>query len=40
MKIQEGVMQTGLVVLLGLGIFLIFKETLQLSFIQQIFQKM
>jgi membrane-associated protease RseP (regulator of RpoE activity) len=39
-KIQEGVMQTGLVLLLGLGIFLIFKETLQLEFVQQIFQKL
>lgn len=28
MRIQEGVMQTGLVLLLGLGIFLIVKETL------------
>ncbi|MBE9055336.1 RIP metalloprotease RseP [Sphaerospermopsis sp. LEGE 08334] len=39
-KIQEGVMQTGLVLLLGLGIFLIFKETLQLEFVQQIFQNL
>lgn len=39
-KIQEGVMQTGLVLLLGLGIFLIFKETLQLDFVQQIFQNL
>jgi membrane-associated protease RseP (regulator of RpoE activity) len=39
-KIQEGVMQTGLVLLFGLGIFLIFKETLQLEFVQQIFQKL
>lgn len=31
-KIQEGVMQTGLVLLLGLGIFLIVKETTQLTF--------
>jgi membrane-associated protease RseP (regulator of RpoE activity) len=30
-KIQEGVMQTGLVLLLGLGIFLIVKETSQLT---------
>ncbi|MFM7368691.1 MAG: RIP metalloprotease RseP, partial [Sphaerospermopsis kisseleviana] len=37
---QEGVMQTGLVLLLGLGIFLIFKETLQLDFVQQIFQNL
>lgn len=39
-KIQEGVMQTGLVLLLGLGVFLIFKETLQLDFVQQLFQKL
>ena len=40
MKIQESVMQTGLVLLLGLGVFLIFKETLQLDFVQQLFQKL
>jgi membrane-associated protease RseP (regulator of RpoE activity) len=39
-KVQEGVMQTGLVLLLGLGIFLIVKETTQLEFIQQLFQKL
>jgi membrane-associated protease RseP (regulator of RpoE activity) len=37
-KIQEGVMQTGLVLLLGLGIFLICKETLQLDFVQHLLQ--
>ncbi|NET70036.1 MAG: RIP metalloprotease RseP [Sphaerospermopsis sp. SIO1G2] len=37
-KIQEGVMQTGLVLLLGLGIFLIVKETTQLDFVQQLIQ--
>lgn len=37
-KIQEGVMQTGLVLLLGLGIFLIVKETSQLEWIQQLLQ--
>lgn len=31
-RIQESVMQTGLVLLLGLGIFLIVKETTQLTF--------
>jgi len=31
-RLQEGVMQTGLVLLLGLGIFLIVKETTQLTF--------
>ncbi|MBU7582566.1 MAG: RIP metalloprotease RseP [Nostoc sp. TH1S01] len=30
-RVQEGVMQTGLVLLLGLGIFLIVKETIQLT---------
>ncbi|WP_353932534.1 RIP metalloprotease RseP [Okeanomitos corallinicola TIOX110] len=37
-KIQEGVMQTGLVLLLGLGIFLIVKETTQLDVVQQLIQ--
>jgi membrane-associated protease RseP (regulator of RpoE activity) len=39
-KIQETVMQTGLVLLLGLGIFLIVKETTQLELVQQLFQKL
>ncbi|GAB1541106.1 RIP metalloprotease RseP [Scytonema sp. NUACC21] len=37
-RIQEGVMQTGLVILLGLGIFLILKETTQLEWVQKLFQ--
>ncbi len=37
-RIQEGVMQTGLVLLLGLGIFLILKETTQLEWVQKLFQ--
>jgi RIP metalloprotease RseP len=37
-RIQEGVMQTGLVLLLGLGIFLILKETTQLEWVQRLFQ--
>ncbi len=37
-RIQEGFMQTGLVILLGLGIFLIFKETTQLSWVKSLFQ--
>lgn len=37
-RIQEGVMQTGLVLLLGLGIFLIIKETTQLEWVQRLFQ--
>jgi membrane-associated protease RseP (regulator of RpoE activity) len=42
MKVQESVMQTGLVLLLGLGIFLIVKETTeltsQLEWVQRLFQ--
>ncbi len=37
-RIQEGVMQTGLVLLLGLGLFLIVKETTQLEWVQKLFQ--
>jgi RIP metalloprotease RseP len=41
-RIQDGVMQTGLVLLLGLGIFLIVKETTQLTsqleWVQKLFQ--
>ncbi|MBR8833638.1 MAG: RIP metalloprotease RseP [Stigonema ocellatum SAG 48.90 = DSM 106950] len=37
-RIQDGVMQTGLMLLLGLGIFLIFKETTQLAWVQKLFQ--
>ena len=37
-RVQEGVMQTGLVILLGLGIFLILKETTQLEWVQKLFQ--
>ncbi|CEJ45483.1 RIP metalloprotease RseP [Umezakia ovalisporum] len=41
-RIQEGVMQTGLMILLGLGIFLIVKETTQLTsqldWVQKLFQ--
>ncbi|UKO96631.1 RIP metalloprotease RseP [Nostoc sp. UHCC 0870] len=37
-RIQDGVMQTGLVLLLGLGIFLIVKETTQLEWVQKLFQ--
>lgn len=36
--IQDGVMQTGLMLLLGLGIFLIIRDTSQLPVIQQFFQ--
>jgi membrane-associated protease RseP (regulator of RpoE activity) len=37
-RFQEGVMQTGLMLLLGLGIFLIVKETSQLEWVQKLFQ--
>lgn len=37
-RIQENVMQTGLVLLLGLGIFLIVRDTTQLEVIQRLFQ--
>lgn len=37
-RVQEGVMQTGLMLLLGLGIFLIVKETSQLEWVQKLFQ--
>jgi membrane-associated protease RseP (regulator of RpoE activity) len=36
-RIQEGVMQTGLVLLLGIGILLIVKETSQLEWVQKLF---
>jgi len=37
-RIQENVMQTGLVLLLGLGIFLIVRDTTQLAVFQNLFQ--
>jgi len=37
-KIQDGVMQTGLMVLLGLGIFLIVRDTANLGWVQKLFQ--
>lgn len=37
-RIQENVMQTGLVLLLGLGIFLIVRDTTQLEVFQRLFQ--
>lgn len=36
--IQDGVMQTGLMVLLGLGIFLIVRDTANLAWVQRLFQ--
>jgi membrane-associated protease RseP (regulator of RpoE activity) len=37
-KIQDGIMQTGLVLLLGLGVFLIVRDTANLSVVQELFQ--
>jgi RIP metalloprotease RseP len=37
-KIQEGVMQTGLMLLLGLGIFLIVRDTANLESVQNLFR--
>lgn len=39
LQLQEGVMQTGLVLLLGLGVFLIVRDTSQLHWVQQLFQQ-
>jgi len=36
--IQDGVMQTGLMLLLGLGIFLIVRDTANLAWVQRLFQ--
>lgn len=38
-RLQENVMQTGLVLLLGLGIFLIVRDTTQLDAVQRLFQQ-
>ncbi len=35
-RLQAGIMQTGLVLLLGLGIFLIFRDTANLAFFQEL----
>ena len=37
-KLQEGIMQTGLVLLLSLGIFIIVRDTVNLAFFQNLFQ--
>jgi membrane-associated protease RseP (regulator of RpoE activity) len=37
-NIQDGIMQTGLMVLLGLGIFLIVRDTANLEWVQRLFQ--
>ncbi|HAC65311.1 MAG TPA: RIP metalloprotease RseP, partial [Cyanothece sp. UBA12306] len=38
-KLQEGIMQTGLVLLLSLGVFLIVRDTFNLTFFQELFQQ-
>jgi membrane-associated protease RseP (regulator of RpoE activity) len=38
LKVQEGIMQTGLFLLLGLGMFLIVRDTANLQFFQELFQ--
>ncbi len=38
-RFQETVMQTGLMLLLGLGVFLIIKDTTQLNWVQQLFSQ-
>lgn len=37
-KVQDGIMQTGLVLLLGLGVILIVRDTANLAFFQQLLQ--
>ncbi len=37
-KLQDGIMQTGLLLLLGLGLFLIVRDTVNLAVFQQLFQ--
>lgn len=37
-RIQDGVMQTGIVLLLGLGIFLIIRDTVNLEWVQRLLQ--
>ncbi|MFW6358304.1 MAG: RIP metalloprotease RseP [Chroococcales cyanobacterium] len=37
-NLQEGIMQTGLVLLLGLGVFLIIRDTVNLAVVQELFQ--
>ncbi|BAZ45269.1 membrane-associated zinc metalloprotease [Chondrocystis sp. NIES-4102] len=37
-KIQDGIMQTGLVLLLSLGVFIIVRDTINLAFFQNLFQ--
>ncbi|NEQ17985.1 MAG: RIP metalloprotease RseP, partial [Moorea sp. SIO3E2] len=38
MEVQQNIMQTGLVLLLGLGVFLIIRDTANLGWVQNLFQ--
>ena len=38
-KLQEGIMQTGLLLLLSLGVFLIVRDTLNLAIFQDLINK-
>ncbi|NEP55325.1 MAG: RIP metalloprotease RseP, partial [Moorea sp. SIO3C2] len=38
LRFQENVMQTGLFLILGLGVFLIVRDTTQLEVVQKLFQ--
>jgi len=37
-QVQQNIMQTGLMLLLGLGIFLIIRDTANLGWVQKLFQ--
>ncbi|MDJ0662286.1 MAG: RIP metalloprotease RseP [Crocosphaera sp.] len=39
LKLQEGIMQTGLVLLLSLGIFIIIRDTVNLAIVQELIQQ-
>ena len=39
LKLQEGIMQTGLVLLLSLGIFIIIRDTVNLAVVQELIQQ-
>jgi membrane-associated protease RseP (regulator of RpoE activity) len=38
-RIQDGIMQTGIVLLMGLGVFLIVRDTVNLAIVQDLFQE-
>ena len=39
LKLQEGIMQTGLVLLLSLAIFIIIRDTVNLAVVQELIQQ-